>query len=101
MSDALGATRSQAALAGGYRLGETLYYIGSSQTFPSGNKLVFGKQGEVMGPGAAPDEKTRIGMMFPGNKGKVNCVLATLSRTPPVRRVSPPPPNAIAKAGLI
>jgi len=68
-----------AALPGGYQPGETLYYIGSSHTVFSGDKVVHGQQGEVMGPAIADMHK----MMFPGNTGNISCLLTELSRTPP------------------
>ena len=37
-------------LPGGHELGDQLYYAGSNQTFESGDKLVHGQQGEVVGP---------------------------------------------------
>jgi len=70
-------------LAGGYKVGDKVYFVGGRHTFPSGNRLEYGKQGEVTG-GATGDEKdTHVAVQFPGNKGLVNCPLTELSRTKP------------------
>ena len=37
-------------LPGGYKVGEKLYFIGETQTMSTGDRLVHGEQGEVMGP---------------------------------------------------
>ena len=37
-------------LPGGYTLGEKLYFIGQSQTFSNGDRIMHGEQGELMGP---------------------------------------------------
>jgi len=62
-------------------VGEKLVFTGASQTFPSGDKLVHGQQGEVTGP--ATDEALKgkgVAVLFPGNKGDVNCYLTTVRR---------------------
>ena len=68
-------------LPGGYTVGEKLYYIGSSETFESGNRVVHGEQGEVMGPSMMYEGRLMI--KFPNNKGTVGCSLDALSRSPP------------------
>ena len=45
-------------LPGGYKVGEKLYFVGSSQTFDDGDRLVHGEQGEVMGPSTSKDNWT-------------------------------------------
>ena len=62
-------------LPGGWKLKDLVYYTGKSQTFPSGNKLVHGQQGEVMGPGTDFGEKTRVAVLFPGNKNFIQQTL--------------------------
>ena len=69
-------------LPGGFSLGEKLYWNGRSEIFPSGNRLVHGKQGEVMGPDDNGDPN-RLNVHFPGNKHGVRCQLTKLSRAPP------------------
>ena len=59
------------------------YYRMPSQTWPSGNKAVYGQLGEVMGPSAI--HPNQLAMKFPGNKGNIYCFLTQLSRNPPVR----------------
>ena len=82
----------QPPLPGGWKAADPTYFIGASQTFDDGDKLVHGQQGEVMGPYG----EDRIWVKFPGNKGNVSCPLTNLSRSPPVRAVvlllGPPEP---------
>ncbi|EOD06508.1 hypothetical protein EMIHUDRAFT_218958 [Emiliania huxleyi CCMP1516] len=71
-------------LPGGHDLGDQLYYTGSNQTFKSGDELVHGQQGEVVGPvTVGTHQGNGLQMLFPGNKGHVNCSLLTLSREQP------------------
>ena len=83
----LSRTAPPTELAGGYRVGEEVYFTGGNFTFASpheGNRLEYGKQGEVTGP--HPREDDRLLVMFPGNRSSVGCRLTALSRTaPPVR----------------
>ena len=79
-------------LPGGYKVGEKLYFIGASQTFESGNRLVHGEQGEVMGPETGANE-SKLLIKFPNNKGNIACTLDSLSRSPP-----PPLPGATRSA---
>ena len=68
-------------LPGGYRVGEKVFFTGPSETFPSGNKLVHGQQGEVMGPAALVNVKGNgVSVLFPGNKGNVDCYLTSVRR---------------------
>ena len=63
-----------------------LFFVGGSQTYPSGNKLVHGQRGEVVGPATGENTKGKaLKMRFPGNKGTIDCYLTLLSREPPVR----------------
>ena len=73
------------SMPGGYKVGEKLYFTGGSQTFESGDRLVHGEQGEVMGPGTG-QWKGRLLIKFPNNNDNAACPLDELSRSPP-----PPP----------
>ncbi|EOD20550.1 hypothetical protein EMIHUDRAFT_101881 [Emiliania huxleyi CCMP1516] len=70
-------------LPGGHELGDQLYYAGSNQTFESGDKLVHGQSGEVVGPATDFHQGNGLQMLFPGNKGHVDCYLPQLSREKP------------------
>ena len=72
-------------LPGGYAVGETVYFTGESETFPSGNKLTHGQEGEVMGHPESdqPHFGEGVAVMFPGNKGSTGCPLTVLSRSKP------------------
>ena len=88
-------------LHGGYKLGEKLFYTWPSRTFEHNGrtyKLVQGQQGEVMGPGTGQHEHkgTGLAMLFPGNKGCVDCVLAKVSCLPASH--TPQRPAATASA---
>ena len=83
-------------LKGGYEVGEKLFYTWPSRTFEHNGttyKLVQGQQGEVMGPGTGQHEPkgTGLAMLFPGNKGCVDCVLAKVSLPPRRLRCRPLP----------
>ena len=52
-------------LPGGYKLGESLYYIGASQTLTTGDAFVHGILGEVVGPVTSGERKGLL-MNFPG-----------------------------------
>ena len=71
-------------LPGGYHLSEMLFYQAESQTFLDGDRLVHGKQGEVIGPGSGDEATTHLAMMFEGNEKSVEIVLTELSRSPPL-----------------
>ena len=75
---------SQEALPGIFDMAEHVFYTGTSQTFPDGNKLVHGQQGEVMGPASESHKGKGLAMHFSGNKVNVECLLTSLSRSPPV-----------------
>ena len=69
-----------------------MFFTGPNETFPSGNKLVHGQQGEVTGPATL---EGFIGMgvrvFFPGNKASINCYLTTVRRLRAAVAASPPP----------
>ena len=78
---------SQEALPGIFNLTEHVFYTGPNYTFPNGDKLVHGQQGEVMGPAMLESLKGKgLSIRFPGNKANVltECFLTELSRSPPV-----------------
>ena len=66
-------------LPGGYKVGEKVFFTGASQTVSLGDKLVHGGQGEVMGPGNGK-HTGEVVVLFPGNKGNVNCYLTSVRR---------------------
>ena len=55
------------------KVGEKLYFTGASQTFDSGDRLVHGEQGEVMGPGTKANGRfpSLQDRKFPSNKGNI------------------------------
>ena len=68
-------------LPGGYKVGEKVFYARASFTFPSGDKLVHGQQGEVTGPATAESHKGKgVEVLFPGNKGTLDCGLNQVRR---------------------
>ena len=60
--------------------GEKIYYKGANQTLASGDKVIYGQQGEVRGPGTSIG---RVSVLFPGNKGNIGCTVDELSKLPP------------------
>ena len=70
------------ALPGGYKVGEKVFFTGASQTASSGNKVVHGQQGEVMG---SDDGGELVIVRFPGNMygnlyGDISCYLTSVCR---------------------
>ena len=57
-----------------------MVYIGTNYTFESGDKQVYGHQGEVTGPGTGDNRYTQVRVMFPGNKFNTPCTLAEVRR---------------------
>ena len=79
------AVASQEALPGIFDMTEHVFYTGANETFPNGDKVVHGQQGEVMGPATSESYKGKgLSIRFPGNKGNVECRLPSLSWSPPV-----------------
>jgi len=76
-------------LPGGYRVGDEVFYTGAwGKTCASGNRLVYGGKGEVVGPATGETHKDKgVGVMFPGNTGQVNCLLTSLTS---LSRAAPP-----------
>jgi hypothetical protein len=76
-------------LPGGYKLGEKVFYTASSRTFPSGDKVVHGQQGEVVGPGFGYDKDQRVAVRLPGIKANANCYLTSVRRLRAASAASP------------
>jgi hypothetical protein len=63
-------------LPGGYMVGEKVFYTRASRTLSTGDKLVHGQQGEVLGPASLEGYTGRgVCVRFPGNKFGVDCFL--------------------------
>ena len=68
-------------IPGGYMAGDKVYYTGTSETFQSGNRLEHGQRGEVMGPTTSERQRGKgVAVLFPGNKGTINCNLTKARR---------------------
>ena len=70
-------------LPGGYKVGEKVFFTAASVTFTflSGNKLVHGRQGEVVGPATSHTRKGKgVAVLFPGNTGNIECYLTMVRR---------------------
>ena len=66
--------------------------MGMSETFPSGNKLVHGQQGEVTGSATMEHHKGQgVAVRFPGNTGIVTCSLTQVRRLRAAPAGSPMP----------
>ena len=77
-------------LPGGYTLGERVFFTGASQTLGAGYELVHGQQGEVMGPATCESHKGKgVNVLFPGNKGGVECALTQVRRLRAASAASP------------
>ena len=62
-------------------MGEKVFFAGQSQTFPSGNKLVHGGQGEVVGPATLETHKGKgVDVLFPGNQDNISLYLTEVRR---------------------
>ena len=85
-------------LPGGWKLKDLVYYTGASQTFPSGNKLVHGQQGEVTGPANGENTKGKgVQVLFPGNTGSIECLLTDVRRLR--APVAPAPVSHLRRSG--
>ena len=63
--------------------GERLFFNGVSETLPSGDSLVYGGRGEVLGPGTGKHADGEFLVLhFAGNTEPVPCFLHQLSRLP-------------------
>jgi hypothetical protein len=78
-------------LPGGYTLGEKVFFTGASKTFPDGDKLAHGQQGEVTGPATGKTYKDKaVSVLFPGNTGNVQCYLTQVPRLRAASAATPP-----------
>ena len=69
------------ALPGGFKVGDKVFFTGANHTFPSGNKLVHGQQGEVRGPATVESHKGKaVAVLYPGNTGSIDCRLTNVRR---------------------
>ena len=90
-------------LPGGYKVGEKVFFTGTSQTFPSGDKVVHGQRGEVTKePYIDSDGDQVVEVKFPGNKNTNICRLTEVRRlhaaSPFPPRPPPTPPHLPAHA---
>ena len=84
------AGRDAQALPGGYKMGEKVFFTGSSETVSNGDKLVHGQRGEVVGPATVESIKGKgVRLLFPGNKGDVDCFLTDVRRLSAASAASP------------
>ena len=67
-------------LPGGYCAGEKVFFTGDSHTHSEGYKWSHGQAGEVTGPSTGGLGDKGVDVLFPGNKGNVNCLITELSR---------------------
>ena len=78
-------------LPGGYTVGEKVFCTVASQTFPSGDKVVHGQQGVVMGPATVETRKGKgVKVLFTGIKGNVECYLGEVRRPRAAPAATPP-----------
>ena len=68
-------------VSGGYMLGEQLFFTGPNETFTNGDKVVHGQKGMVRGSATSKSHKMKgVKVLFPGNKGSINCYLSQVRR---------------------
>jgi len=73
-----------AALPGGYSVGEQLYYLGPSKTYPNGDQITHGQLCTVAGPASAKAYAGKgLEVSFPDNRHNHNFFVTNLSREPP------------------
>ena len=83
------------SLPGGYKVGDKVFCTAVSQTFPSGDKVIYGQQGEVTGPATVETHKGKgVQVRFPGNKGLFEFYLTTVRRLRAASDAIPHPPSA-------
>ena len=73
-----GGSEPPGPLAGGYTVGEQIYYAGASQTFESGDRVEHRQQGEVVGPGSLAHKGKGVKVLFSGNKYSISCHTAEM-----------------------
>jgi hypothetical protein len=68
-------------LPGGYKVGEKVFFTGTSSTSSGGYKRVHGQQGEVVGPATSSRcEGKGVNVLFPGNTDCLSCYLTAVRR---------------------
>jgi hypothetical protein len=79
-------SREVPVIPGSYSIGDRVYWCGMNWTFPNGDRLRFGAEGEVAGRSCVGDgmDDDRVAVNFPGNKGAVAMRLPEISCEPPV-----------------
>ena len=83
--------RAPPALPGGYTAGDTVFYTGASATWDDGDKLAHGQQGEVVGPGTGDEALMHVDVLFPGNKGSIECHVTEVRRLRAAPAAAPTP----------
>ena len=54
-------------IQGGYAVGDTVFFTGPSEIFPSGDRVVYGGEGTVIGSGNTDEVKGKsVNVQFPG-----------------------------------
>ena len=74
-------------LPGGYKMGEKIFFTGTSHTLDDGYKVLHSQQGKVTGPFTCEDGEEGVAVLFPGNTGSIDCLLNLVRR----RRAAPAP----------
>lgn len=79
-------SREAPVIPGGYKVGDHVYWCGMNWTFPNGDRLKFGAEGEVAGRSCVGDglDDERVAVNFHGNRGAVAMRLPEISLQPPV-----------------
>ena len=79
-------------LPGGYKAGEKVFLVAASRTLANGYKVVHGQQAEVVGPANGEATKGKgVSVRFPGNKGRVGCLLTEVRHLSAASAATPPP----------
>jgi hypothetical protein len=63
-------------LPGAFSPGNAVYYTGATEDYPLDDQLVYGTQGEVVGPGKSDE---RVSVLFAGIEGAVSCYATQVS----------------------
>ena len=79
----LGRTPPPTTLPGGYHVGDTVFYAAPNETFPNGDRLLYGEEGEIVGPATLETDKDNaVAVKFSANT-RESCYVTSLSRAPP------------------
>ena len=64
----LSRTPPPTTLPGGYRVGDTVFYAAPNETFPSGDRVLYGEEGEIVGPATLETHKDNgVAVKFSAN----------------------------------